>query len=1267
MTKKYQVTCECGFRVSVAEEDLGQVGKCPRCYGPLPFAPWLPSTVVPTPATPIETQPSESAEWNPGDVVLDLFEIKSLLGQGGMGKVYRVFHRAWQTDLAVKCPKPEALARAGGFETFERECETWVNLGLHPHVVSCYYVRRIGGIPRIFAEFMGGKSLWHWIQKGLLHNAGPKKAIERTLILGVQTAWGLHHAHEMGLVHLDVKTPNVMMTPKGTAKVTDFGLARALSAGGTAAARAEVSSAKSPAISSITGMTPAYCSPEQYRGEPLTRATDIWSWGLCILEMLVGRIFWRVGTEAPKALRQLMGEVTTAARVPRVPASLANLLERCFDADPAARPATVLEAAEALGEVYREVTGERFPFEPPKPIEGRAESLNNRAVSLLDLGKEPEALQCWSQALQCVPHHPESTFNRNLLEWREGRITDEVFLQRLHEVASLHPDNPLVTHLLFQAHTERGDWRKAISLMKKSDNTATCSQDVAELLKFTQDLYRGSRRRLRRCRGHVDAVTCVRFLPGGGQGISASEDNTLRLWDVAAGECLRVFEGHSGSVQSVAVTQDGQFVASAGNDQTVRLWRVDTGECVRVFEGHSAAISALAFSPDGAHLVSGAADKTLILWRTDTGYALRTLKGHQETVTSAAFGGSQKSVVSASLDGTVRVWDLATGRFESLLRPHEGGVHSVRYCGDGDALLTCGNDARIRMWNLKTSECTRTFEGHRGPVLSAEMSPDGRYIVSGSSDGTVRIWHSATARCLRTFSEPDRAVRSVSISVDGALALSGAQDGSVKVWCLGTAATAYAAPLMLCQAVETEKVLTADTSFKRALEEASDAIDRSPVEAAQCVRRARGLPGYLRRPEAMELWFRLYTKLPKKRLENAWEGLTLSKHEGGVRGIRISASGRRLLSIGADDTLRIWDSVSGQCSGTLHAENTAMNALALAETANMALTSASDGALTVWDFRQTTPRYVFESFGGTVESVHITPDGRFIVSAGWEINLRDGSTGRLLRSFEHDPPGAVSICLSRDAQLLLTGGTDGALDLWEVASGECIRTFRGQRGTVWTVALSTDGRFALTASGTPWGSVSELCIWNIASGECIRNFDEHVSPISCAVLSEDNRLAVSGHRDGSIVLWDLLTGSAMRNLRGHKDAVTAVAIARNARFAASASADGTIKTWLLDWELEDYPPGPWTKRALPYLNSFAVQHAPWAFSLPEGRLPDPEEIAQALVRETRATWTKEDFADLLYLLGCAGYGWIERKEVLDQLERVARHAGEISFVPPPLG
>lgn len=131
-----------------------------------------------------------------------------MLGEGGKGRVYRVRHRVWEAELAVKSAHPQLLATPRGAEGFVREAETWVGLGFHPHLVSCYYVRTLGGVPHIFAEYVEGGTLRSWIERGGL------RELPRLLDVAIQVAWGLAYAHERGLVHQDVKPDNVLMTPQ---------------------------------------------------------------------------------------------------------------------------------------------------------------------------------------------------------------------------------------------------------------------------------------------------------------------------------------------------------------------------------------------------------------------------------------------------------------------------------------------------------------------------------------------------------------------------------------------------------------------------------------------------------------------------------------------------------------------------------------------------------------------------------------------------------------------------------------------------------------------------------------------------------------------------------------------------------------------------------------------------------------------------------------------------------------------------------------------
>src|SRR5262249_31631404 len=159
---------KCSAPCAVERLSPSQEERCPQCGAFVGLPPTQPH--VPTVAnTAQQGKTSAAALWRPGDVISDLYEIKQVHKSGGMGIVYRVYHHGWDVDLAVKSPRPELVQNERAKGLFEREAETWVRLGLHPHIVTCYYVRRLDGIPRIFAEYVNGGSLADWVRDGRLY------------------------------------------------------------------------------------------------------------------------------------------------------------------------------------------------------------------------------------------------------------------------------------------------------------------------------------------------------------------------------------------------------------------------------------------------------------------------------------------------------------------------------------------------------------------------------------------------------------------------------------------------------------------------------------------------------------------------------------------------------------------------------------------------------------------------------------------------------------------------------------------------------------------------------------------------------------------------------------------------------------------------------------------------------------------------------------------------------------------------------------------
>ena len=300
------------------------------------------------------------SDWQPGQVLLDDFVVESLLGEGGMGKVYLVRSRSSRLAFAVK--------RAKGLGDVERrnflaELQTWIGLPEHSNLVPCRFFRTLGEEVLIFAEYVEGGSLSEWIRGRKLYEGSPKAALERVLDVAIQVAWGLHCLHELGLVHQDVKPGNVLMAgePRAAvqgvkAKLSDYGLARAKAAGW----ERYVPELGRSILFSSGGLTPAYCSPEQANGLPVTRKTDIWSWGVSVLEMFAGDVTWRSGQMGAEVLEDYLREHENDGVITEMPDGVVEVLRVCFRGEPAQRWESLAEVVDRLKAVFHETAGVRY-------------------------------------------------------------------------------------------------------------------------------------------------------------------------------------------------------------------------------------------------------------------------------------------------------------------------------------------------------------------------------------------------------------------------------------------------------------------------------------------------------------------------------------------------------------------------------------------------------------------------------------------------------------------------------------------------------------------------------------------------------------------------------------------------------------------------------------------------------------------------------------------------------------------------------------------
>lgn len=1272
--------------------------------------------------------------WRIGDTILDLYHVTDILGEGGFGTVYKVHHQGWDLDLAMKIPRPEIIAAAGGVESFEQEAETWVNLGLHPHIVSCYYVRRVESIPVVFAEYLAGGSLQEWIRSRRLYTQTGivfQTPLQRILDIAIQSAWGLHYAHKQGLVHQDIKPANMMLTPDGAVKITDFGIATTktmaellnwLGGQGGIAANHTLQVAGSGA------MTPAYCSPEQANRATLTRRSDIWSWALSVLEMFQGECTWPHGVVAAQVLEHHLAKQPTDPLLPLMPQPVAELLQRCFQGSPNQRPHNMLAVANELVEIFQQEVGEAYPRPEPEAAKDTADSLNNRAISLLDLGRQQEALQVWNQALQEQPLHLETIYNRGLTLWRLGKLNDDALVREMKQVQQSRTKSWLVDYLLGLVHLERNNGAVTIDLLEDISEEAAGQSEVSVALAVAKEqaprqhgILRFAEKLIKSALGSSSPRCDFLSFQLSADGRFAF--NHDELWDLASGQRLFTLSKYGDWwYRSTCLSMDNRFVLTHTGIE-LELWDVATGMRLRAFGQrdieflhppiHLSNDNRLALSPW---------NEMLALWDVATGACLQTI--YVGEVRSVRLSADNRLAFTIDQNGTLKHWDLSTGQclqaFERLFLATDviGDWVAPSMSADGRFILSAsasGSGKALQLWDLATVRRLQTLEGHRAKPTSLYLSANGRFAFSLENYLTatleylnpiLKVWDLAMGRCLRTFeTDLDTAKAAIATaSSDQPVTYTRNQDLEEATY---SPIHAYQAPLRLSQVLATETMLSLNLRYQQEVTQAKKAYQQSNyTAAAQHLRQARTQPGCNYRPEALQAWEQLYRYLPRQTLIGAWESATF-RHPESLQSIHLSDDNRLVLVGGLYGLLWLWDiptgelhSFEGHRSQTFE-ERTSMNNVAvrvcLSSKNRLALSGASgfgstrDYTLKLWDTETGRCLQNFEGYTEPVYSVSLSTDGHWALLNSGPLNLLDVATGKCLRTFGYT--GYAQACLSADSRFALSsiGDMDACeayaqaclsadsgvalssirnmpakensnypLKLWDVATGECLQTFEGHTNLVHSVCLSTDGRFALSGAGKVTGKDITpdytLKLWDVSTGKCLQTFEGHTDFVCSVSLSADNRFALSGSADATVKLWDATTGICLHTFEGHEDQVNSVCLSTDSRFALSASKDGMVKQWTLVWELEDRPSVDWDEGARPYLKNFLTLHTPYAASLPTDHEPTEAEITLAITRRGTPAWTESDFQDLLYTLGCVGYGWLRPEGVRQQLEAMAEEA-----------
>ena len=255
------------------------------------------------------------------------YEVTTQIGVGGMGEVYRATDTKLGRQVAIKV-LPTSVAQDGErLARFDREARTLAALN-HPKIAAVYGLEDAAGAKALVMELVEGEDLSQRLARGAI-------PIGEALAIAKQIAEALEAAHEQGIIHRDLKPANIKVRPDGTVKVLDFGLAKVIEPSGAMASNSMSPTITTPAMTQM-GMilgTAAYMSPEQARGKPVDRRTDIWAFGAVLFEMLTGTRAFE-GDDVTDILANIVRGEPEWARLPsETPPGIRKLLRRCLEKD----------------------------------------------------------------------------------------------------------------------------------------------------------------------------------------------------------------------------------------------------------------------------------------------------------------------------------------------------------------------------------------------------------------------------------------------------------------------------------------------------------------------------------------------------------------------------------------------------------------------------------------------------------------------------------------------------------------------------------------------------------------------------------------------------------------------------------------------------------------------------------------------------------------------------------------------------------------------
>ncbi|MGK7928938.1 MAG: AAA-like domain-containing protein [Spirulina sp.] len=646
---------------------------------------------------------------------------------------------------------------------------------------------------------------------------------------------------------------------------------------------------------------------------------------------------------------------------------------------------------------------------------------------------------------------------------------------------------------------------------------------------------------------HDDAVVSVSFTTN--QSIaSVGRNGIVKLWQLDG----KLIESHeettSFNVISASFSADNSIIAATLSDGSIAVRNIVNGRWqewlankplirkVGASLNENNKIIDSSFKYQDSYSFQGQAGQEITAFIESNELSRISLKltnSEGETIASNSFAenrwvlrgvlreaGNYKIVVASS--------DEKGGSYNLAVNPLL--IKSISVSPDNQQLATASPDGGIQLWSLQGNLINTSSQKHQGEVLTVAFSSDGKHIVSGGKDRAVRLWNLEGDAISEPFRDHNDEVLSVAFSSDGQQIVSGGQDGTLRLSNL--AGNAISEPLR----GHNDTVLLG--SFDRE--------DRHILSIGT--------------DDTLRLW-------------DANINIPFQGHKGNIQVIDISPDGRLIVSSGDDGTVRLWDLNKKTMVRILHEQENPVYSVAFSPDGKTIASSGDDGTVYLWDMNGNTLTKLSQGNKNSVYSLTFSPNSTMMAGS-----YNDGSIGlwnlnnvlaEQFRSIQIDERASFytsgEVVFDSNGRHILKGGRLLALldiegnVIWK--NSEAHREVERYLGTVWAIAFSPNGQ--LIVSGGPDRTIR---LWDLQGNPIGQPFRGHEGAVKSLAFSPDGQRIVSGSKDRTIRLWDLQGNPIGSPFQGHSDDVQSIVFSPDGRRIISGSFDGTLRLWWASWK-----------------------------------------------------------------------------------------------------